>query len=94
MTKLKQSTIFYEPNPEPDEFETKLKKLLDYLEQDKEGILSLVEKAGGYTQVAIEFHNRNTMFGGPHIDKVDIGRMSNLNPEVDFVLYANGKFFK
>ncbi len=32
------SSIKFLPNPEPDEFEDKLQKLLDFLEQDKNGI--------------------------------------------------------
>jgi hypothetical protein len=60
----KESTLFIEPNPEADEFEDKLKKLLDYLNQDKAGIQNLVRNHGGYIQVAIEFHNGNTMLGG------------------------------
>ncbi len=90
----KYTAVHFEPNPEPDEFEDKLRKLLDYLEQDKEGILSLVEKAEGHIQVAMEFHNGNTMLGGPYISKENIKRMSSLNLEIDFDLYANGKFFK
>ncbi|MDP4265398.1 MAG: DUF4279 domain-containing protein [Bacteroidota bacterium] len=90
----KNSTIFFEPNPEPDEFEDKLKKLLDYLDQDKEGVARLVDEARGSIQVAIEFHNGNTMLGGPHINKEVINRMAGLNLEIDFDLYVGGKFFK
>lgn len=89
----RESTIFFEPNPEPDEFEDKLKKLLNYLDQDKEGVARLVNEAKGYIQVAIEFHNSNTMLGGPHIDKKTIKRMAELNLEIDFDLYVGGKFY-
>jgi len=90
----KYSSIHFEPNPEPDEFEDKLKKLLDFLDQDKSGVNSLVERANGYIQVAMEFHNGNTMLGGPHIDKNLMKRMALLNLGIDFDLYANGNLFK
>ena len=89
----RQSTIDFEPNPEADEFEDKLKKLLDYLEQDKEGVENLINNAGGYIQVYSSFHNGNTMIGGHHIDKDQIKRMSKLNLEIDFDISADGNFF-
>ena len=89
----KESTIFFEPNPEADEFEDKLTKLLDYLEQDKDGIEKLINNAGGYIQVYSSFHNGNTMIGGHHIHKDHIKRMSNLNLEIDFDISADGNFF-
>lgn len=82
------------PNPEPDEFETKLKKLFDILEQDKEGIKWLVEHANGYIQVAMDIHNANGMIGGPNIDADDIRRMNELNLSVNFDLYVGGNRFK
>lgn len=82
------------PNPEPDEFEDKLKKLLDLLEQDKEGIKRLVDKADGYIQVAMDIHNANGMIGGPNIDKSDIRRMNELGLSINFDLYVGGKHFK
>ena len=89
----KVSTIDFEPNPEADEFEDKLTKLLDYLEQDKEGVEKLVNTADGYIQVYSSFHNGNTMIGGHHIEKAHIRRMSNLNLEIDFDISADGNFF-
>ena len=90
----KNSKVEFKPNPEPDEFEDKLKKLLDFLEQDREGVKQLVDKAGGYIQVAIEFHDGNGMLGGPHIDKEYIKRMALLDLEIDLDLYATGNGFK
>lgn len=90
----KESTILFEPNPEPDEFEDKLNKLLTFLEKDRLGISKLVEKANGYIQVSLEFHNGNTMLGGPHIDKKAIERMNSLGVSINFDLYAGGKSFK
>ena len=90
----KQSTIDFEPNPEADEFEDKLTKLLDFLERDKEGVESLVNKANGYIQVYSSFHNGNTLIGGHHINLDQIKRMSKLNLEIDFDISADGNFFK
>jgi hypothetical protein len=90
----KFSSIIFEPNPEPDEFEDKIKKLLNFLEQDKSGVKRLTDNADGFVQVAIKFHNGNTMLGGPSLDKETIKRLSDLNLSVDFDLYADGNFFK
>jgi hypothetical protein len=89
----RHSSIFFEPNPEADEFEDKIKKLLDYLEQDKEGISALVDNANGHIQVASSFHNGNTMLGGNHLDRNIIKRLANLNLAIDFDLYADGNFY-
>jgi Domain of unknown function (DUF4279) len=90
----KQSTIDFEPNPEADEFEDKLTKLLDYLEQDKEGVEKLVNKTD-YCCIHVysSFHNGNTLLGGHHIEKDQIKRMSKLNLEIDFDISADGNFF-
>jgi hypothetical protein len=90
----KYTLIRFIPNPEPDEFEDKLKKLLDFLEQDSPGIKKLVEVANGHIQAAIIFHNGNTMLGGVQIDNESMKRMAALNLQIDFDLYAEGKFFK
>lgn len=82
------------PNPEPDEFEDKLKKLLDFLEGDKEGIKQLVDNAGGYIQVAMEIHNGNGMIGGHNIDTDNIRRMNDLGLSINFDLYVVGNSFK
>lgn len=87
------SEIIILPYPEPDEFENKLDKLLTFLEQDPDGIKNLVEKADGYIQVAMNFHNGNSMLGGPHVDKKSIKRMCELNLAIDFDLYAEGNLF-
>ena len=81
------------PNPEPDEFEDKLKKLLAVLEQDKDGVKRLVDKAHGYIQVAMNFHNGNGMIGGPNIDTDAIRRMSDMGLSINFDLYVDGNKF-
>ncbi|OQP57939.1 hypothetical protein A3860_39680 [Niastella vici] len=82
------------PNPEPDEFEDKLKKLLDHLEQDKDGIKRLVDNANGYIQVAMDTHNGNGMIGGPNIDTTDIRRMNEFGLSINFDLYVGGNSFR
>ena len=84
----------FAPNPEPDEFEDKLRKLLDFLEQDEAGIRDLVDKAEGYIQVAMDIHNGNGMIGGPTINIDCISRMKNLGLEINFDLYVGGTSFK
>jgi Domain of unknown function (DUF4279) len=90
----KNNQIRFEPNPGPDEFEDKISKLLDLLETDKSGVKELVKKAGGYIQVAMEFHSGNTMLGGPKITKETMKRMAALNLEIDFDIYVGGKSYK
>lgn len=87
------SSISYLPNPEPDEFEDKLRKLLDFLEQDEIGIKKLVNEAAGYIQVAMVMHNGNGMLLGPTIDKGSVQRMASLDLEINFDLYASGNQF-
>lgn len=90
----KRSRIDFEPNPEADEFEDKLTKLLTFLEQDATGVIDLVDKADGYIQVYSCFHNGNTLIGGHHIERDHIRRMGKLNLKIDFDISADGYFFK
>jgi len=87
------SKLVLELNDEPDEFIDKLRKLLDYLESDKEGIIKLTENTNACIQVVQEFHNSNTMLGGSFIDKNSIQRIANLNLQIDFDLYVGGNFY-
>jgi hypothetical protein len=89
----KFSCIQFMPNPEPDEFEDKLRKLLDFLEKDVAGIQRLANVANGQIQVASYFHNGNTMLGGFHLDKQLLVRVNALGVEIDFDLYAKGRSF-
>ncbi len=90
----KDSVVRFEPNPEPDEFEDKLRKLLDFLEQDSDGVKKLADDANGFIQAAIICHNGNSMLGGPHINKESIHRMNALNLAIDFDIYAEGNHWK
>ncbi|HBI00702.1 MAG TPA: DUF4279 domain-containing protein [Flavobacterium sp.] len=87
------SCLKFLPNPEPDEFEDKLKKLLNLLEQDKIGIKQLAEKAKGFISVAMDIHNGNGMIGGHTIDINDIRRMNELGLSISFDLYVGGNNF-
>ncbi len=82
------------PTPEPDEFEDKLKKLLDVLEEDIDGIKQLVQMTDSCIQVASSFHNGNGMIGGHNIDYVDIKRMNEMNLSINFDIYGSGNKFK
>ena len=82
------------PNPEPDAFEDKLRKLLSFLEQDKGGIKRLVDKADGYIQVTMHIHNDTGMIGGPHLGKDEIRRMNDMGLEIDFDQYVGGNRIK
>ena len=93
-TYWKFSKVCFEPNPEPDEFEDKLRKLLDILQTDKEGVQELADKADAWIQVAQEFHIANTMIGGSLIDKESIKRIANLNLSIDFDLSVGGNLYK
>ena len=86
----KTSSIRFEPNPEPDEFEDKLKKLLDFLESDAKGVNQLVEQANGYIHAVIDAHNGNGIIGGPNINKTTIKRMAALNLAIDISIQASG----
>ena len=93
-SKYNNTTLHFEPNKEPDGFEDKLKKLLDFLDQDKQAILGMIGKTNSQIQVVTVFHNGNTMLGGHHIDKETLKRISMYNLEIDFDLYAEGNFYK
>lgn len=92
-TKYSFSNIEIQPNPEPDEFEDKIVKLLDYLENDTIGIKNLVKKADGYVQVFSEIHNGNGLLGGFNLNQKIIQRMEKLNLSINFDFQASGNKF-
>ena len=92
--KWKYHSIEFEPNPEPNPFETKIEQLLFFLEQDATGIRALVDQAKGYLRVISVFYNGNTSLGGISFDKETVRRVAALNLGVDFDLYAEGNFYK
>lgn len=81
------------PNPELDSIVHKLEKLLDFLEEDKEGVRRLVAEANGYIQVAMDIHNANGMIGGPFLSRKMVERINNLGLAIDFDLYVGGNLF-
>lgn len=87
-------SIEFEPNPEPNPFETKIKQLLTFLEQDATGIRALVDQAEGCLRVISVFYNGNTSLGSVSFDKETIRRMAALNLGVDFDLNAQGNFYQ
>jgi hypothetical protein len=90
----KFSGIEFFPNPEPDEVEDKLEKLLSFLETDKERILSLSTKANGYVKVLMDFHGGNQLLGGMSLDSEIINRISALGLSIDFQITVWGNSFK
>lgn len=80
--------------PEPDEFEDKLRKLLDYLETDKSGILALSSKGLAYIKVCMDFHYCNQLLGGFTLDVEILKKISDLNLKLDFQITAWGKPFR
>lgn len=84
------SAFILEPNPEPDEFNDKLNKLLDILECDFEGMMDMIKASEARINVAMNYHNGNSMLGGMSINQEQIKRLSNFNLSIDFDLYAEG----
>jgi hypothetical protein len=91
---FKNNGLEFEPNPEPDEFEDKLKKLLNYLETDRDGVLSLISNAEGYIRVIMDFHQGNQLIGGISIDSECIKIMSELNLQISVDITAWGNPFR
>jgi hypothetical protein len=90
----KFSGIEFYPNPEPDQFEDKLDKLLIFIDDDREGILSLSAKSEGYIKVLMDFHRGNQLLGGMNIESETLKRISALNLSIDFQITAWGNSFK
>ncbi len=88
------SCIEFNPNPEPDEFEDKLKNLINFLEEDKNGILELAAHSNAYIQVIMDFHAGNQLLGSAFINLESIRKLNELNLEVSFDFTAWGKPFK
>jgi hypothetical protein len=89
----KINCIEYEPNPEPDEFESKLIKLLRSLEKDKAGLLDLSNRAKLYIQANLDFHAGNQLLGGAFVNLECIKLMSELNLEISLDVTAWGNPF-
>lgn len=90
----KFSGIEFCPNPEPDEFEDKLDKLLTFMEGDRENIIVLSTKSKAYIHVLMDFHHGNQLLGGMGIAAGTLKRISALNLSIDFQITAWGNSFK
>ncbi|TWR24456.1 DUF4279 domain-containing protein [Mucilaginibacter achroorhodeus] len=86
----KMNCIEYEPNPEPDEFEDKLLKLLISLENDKIGLLSLSDRVDVFIQATLDFHAGNQLLGGAFINLECIKLMAELNLQISLDVTAWG----
>ena len=74
---------------EPDDLESKITKLLDYLEPHKETILQ-ISKANSVT-INIQYFGYRDQMWGMHLDPVIMKRIIDLNAELDLDIYAEGK---
>jgi hypothetical protein len=74
---------------QPDSVEAKIEKLLDYLEPYEETIKKISEKNDVTINVAY-FGYQDQMWG-LHLDSPTMRRIANLNAELDFDIYAEGK---
>lgn len=90
----KFSGIEFHPNPEPDEFEEKLDKLLTFIEHDNEGIRLLSTQSEGCIHLLMDFHRGNQLLGGMSIESKTLRRISRLNLSIDFQITAWGNSFK
>ncbi len=88
------SGAWFEPNPEPDAFEDKLKKLLLYLQNDKPGVHELAAKAHAYVHVTMDFHAGNQLLGSAGVNLECIKLLADLNLEISFDITAWGEPFK
>lgn len=84
----KETLIRYVPHPQPDSFENKLDKLLDYLEMDVPGVKRLTVEANAIIMTYSAVHNANRMLGGPRLENEHIKRIAALNLGIDFDVWA------
>ncbi|WP_295794562.1 DUF4279 domain-containing protein [Mucilaginibacter sp.] len=87
------SCIQITPNPEPDEFENKLGKLLNYLKTDEDGIVALKTRANAWLQINMDFHAGNQLLGSASISPECIKIMNELGLGIDFDFAAWGEQF-
>lgn len=88
------SCVEYTLNPEPDEFEDKLLKLLTVLQKNKDDVIALGLNAHTYIQVIMDFHNGNQLLGSASIDLESIKIMNDLNLLYQFRYYSMGTTFQ
>ena len=88
------SGIEFTPNPEPDAFEDKLIKLLNFLEHDTEGIKKLSLNSCAWVDVSMDCHHGNQSIAGCNIDLSSVNKLSQLSLRISFSIWAWGEPFK
>lgn len=84
----------FEPTPEPDTLENKLNRLLDILEENKEGMSAFSQKVDFIKiQTFISYHRGNQLLGSFVLDKALLNRISQFNIALEFDISAWGKPF-
>lgn len=83
-----------QPNPEPDSVEDKLKKVLQFLKTDMEGVVKISQKAKARINVAMDFHYGNQFLGATNINLECIDQLKKLNLSLNFDFTAWGQPFK
>lgn len=89
--KYEDSGIKYEPNPEPDEVEDKLRNLLNFLEQLEYPSCILMGNPSYHIQCFIDYHNGNQLLGTFCLDKSIMKRIAALDLDIEFNIAAWGK---
>lgn len=93
-TTYSYSALYYEPNPEPDTFEDKLKNLLALLSEEREAVVKLVSKADVSVNVTMNFHYGNQLLGGANISLECLQLLAELKLPISFQITAWGNSFK
>jgi len=88
------SFLEFNPNPGPDMVEDKLKKLIDFIETEKNGIIELISHSNAYIQVIMDFHRGNQLLGNLFINSEAIRKLNELNLEVSLGFAAWGNHFE
>ena len=89
----KRSFIEFTPNPEPDTFEDKLAKLINFLLTDNEGIRALSVMADASIEVMMDFHYGNQLIGAAALNLESIKKLSDLHLPINLHFTAWGKPF-
>lgn len=92
-TTYNYTLVEYEPNPEADEFEDKLLKLLKILSNEKE-LQTLITTANAYVRVVMDFHRGNQLLGAASVNMECLTMLTRLKLPIHFEFAAWGKPFK
>lgn len=86
--------IRFELAPEADSVEDRVTKMLDYLEQDADGVKKLAATYDAGIRVSMDVHDANSMIGGAHLNAKNIKRLGALGLWIDFDIATCGNEFK